>query len=158
MATLAELARDYTALEGPILAHLQRLVGSWGMLSDLCFADLLLFVPVTERTDRFIVLGQVRPTTSQTLHREDLVGHVIDDVERPLVARAWRLASIVEGEVDIPSRSERGRMVCIPVRWHGKLVAVLESGFADALDFARDKHAKIIFRHRRPRDIPERVE
>jgi two-component sensor histidine kinase len=125
MATLAELARDYTALEGPILAHLQRLVGSWGMLSDLCFADLLLFVPVTQRTDRFIVLGQVRPTTSQTLHREDLVGHVIDDVERPLVARAWRLASIVEGEVDIPSRSERGRMVCIPVRWHGKLVAVL---------------------------------
>jgi two-component sensor histidine kinase len=125
MATLAELARDYTSLDGPILAHLQRLVGSWGMLSDLCFADLLLFVPVTGRTDRFIVLGQVRPTTSQTLHRQDLVGHVIDDVERPLVARAWRLASIVEGEVDIPSRSERGRLVCIPVRWHGKLVAVL---------------------------------
>jgi two-component system, sensor histidine kinase PdtaS len=125
MATLAELARDYTRLDGPTLAHLQRLVGSWGMLSDLCFADLLLFVPADGGSDRFIVLGQVRPTTSQTLHREDLVGHVIDEVERPLVSRAWRLASIVEGEVAIPRRSERGRLVCIPVRWQGELVAVL---------------------------------
>jgi len=125
MATLAELARDYTSLEGPALSHLQRLVGSWGMLSDLCFADLLLFVPVNGGSDRFIVLGQVRPTTSQTLHREDLVGQVIDEVERPLVSRAWRLAGIVEGEVGIPRRSERGRLVCIPVRWQGEMVAVL---------------------------------
>ncbi len=125
MATLAELARDYTRLDGDTLAHLQRLVGSWGMLSDLCFADLLLFVPVDGGSDRFIVLGQVRPTTSQTLHREDLVGQVLDEVERPLVSRAWRLASIVEGEVAIPRRSERGRLVCIPVRARGEMVAVL---------------------------------
>jgi two-component sensor histidine kinase len=125
MATLAELARDYTRLEAPTLAHLQRLVSSWGMLSDLCFADLLLFVPVDSGADRFIVLGQIRPTTSQTLHREDLLGHILDEVERPLVSRAWRLASIVEGEVGIASRSERGRLVCIPVRWQGEMVAVL---------------------------------
>lgn len=122
---MAELARDYTELDGPTLSHLQRLVGSWGMLSDLCFADLLLFVPVGGGSDRFIVLGQVRPTTSQTLHREDLVGHVIDEVERPLVSRCWRLATIVEGEVGIASRNERGRLVSIPVRWHGEMVAVL---------------------------------
>ncbi|HEX3565331.1 MAG TPA: histidine kinase N-terminal domain-containing protein, partial [Acidimicrobiales bacterium] len=122
---MAELARDYTDLDGPTLSHLQRLVASWGMLSDLCFADLLLFVPVSSSADRFIVLGQVRPTTSQTLHREDLVGHVIDEVERPLVSRCWRLASIVEGEVGIPSRNERGRLVSIPVRWQDKVVAVM---------------------------------
>ena len=90
MATVAELARDYTRLEGPALVHLHRLVGSWGMLSDLCFADLLLFAPLDGGSDRFVVLGQVRPTTSQTLHREDMVGHVIDEVERPLVSRRWR--------------------------------------------------------------------
>ncbi|HEX3426458.1 MAG TPA: histidine kinase N-terminal domain-containing protein [Acidimicrobiales bacterium] len=125
MATMAELARDYTDLDGPTLSHLQRLVASWGMLSDLCFADLLLFVPVAGSADQFVVLGQVRPTTSQTLHRDDLVGHVIDEVERPLVARCWRLASIVEGEVGIPSRNERGRLVSIPVRWQDKVVAVM---------------------------------
>src|SRR5438445_428754 len=90
MATMAELARDYTRLDLPTLAHLQRLVSSWGMLSDFCFADLLLFVPVDDGEGRFIVLGQVRPTTSQTVHPEDLVGHVIDEVERPLVSPAWR--------------------------------------------------------------------
>src|SRR5580700_3810151 len=125
MATLAELARDYTRLDGPTLAHLQRLVSSWGMLSDLCFADLLLFVPVDGGVDRFVVLGQVRPTTSQTLHREDLVGHVIDEAERPLVARAWQLASLVEGEVGLTSRSERARLVCIPVRFRSEMVAVV---------------------------------
>ncbi|MDQ6615706.1 MAG: PAS domain-containing sensor histidine kinase [Actinomycetota bacterium] len=125
MATMAELARDYTELDGPSLSHLQRLVASWGMLSDLCFADLLLFVPVSSSADRFIVLGQVRPTTSQTLHRDDLVGHVIDEVERPLVSRCWRLASIVEGEVGIPSRNERGRLVSIPVRWQDNVVGVM---------------------------------
>src|SRR5436190_2238774 len=74
MATQAELARAQTRLEGPQVGHLQRLLGSWGMLADLCFADLLLFVPVTtgegSDTSRFIVVGQMRPTTSQTLHRE----------------------------------------------------------------------------------------
>ena len=125
MATMAELARDYTDLDGPTLSHLQRLVASWGILSDLCFADLLLFVPVSSSADRFIVLGQIRPTTSQTLHREDLVGHVIDEVERPLVSRCWRLASIVEGEVGIASRNERGRLVSIPVRWQDQVVAVM---------------------------------
>jgi len=126
VATLAELARMHTRLDGPALDHLQRLVGSWGMLSDLCFADLLLFVPVTGGDgSRFIVLGQMRPTTSQTLHREDLVGRMIDEVERPLVSRAWRLAEIVEGEITVSSRGDRARVQCIPVRWMGELVAVM---------------------------------
>jgi two-component sensor histidine kinase len=125
VATLPELVRDHSDLEGPVVAHLQRLVGTWGMLSDLCFADLLLFAPMRGGGDRFVVLGQVRPTTSQTLHREDMVGHVMDEGDRPLVARAWRLGSVVEGEVAIPSRGERARQVCIPVRWQGALVAIL---------------------------------
>ena len=49
MATLAELVQEHTDLEGPVVAHLQRLVAGWGVLSDLCFADLLLFVPVRGR-------------------------------------------------------------------------------------------------------------
>src|SRR5947209_13580692 len=96
------------------------------MLADLSFADLLLFVPVAGGDDRrFIVLGQVRPTTSQTLHREDLVGRVIDDADRPLVGRAWRLAEIVEGEITVASRAERARVQCIPVRCEGDMVAVM---------------------------------
>jgi two-component sensor histidine kinase len=70
-------------------------------------------------------VGQVRPTTSQTLHLDDLVGHVIDTDERRIVARAWTLGSVVEDEILIARRNERARLVCIPVRWQGELVAVM---------------------------------
>ena len=107
-------------------AHLKRLMASWGMLADLCFADLLLFVPAPgPDSARFTVVGQMRPTTSQTLHHEDLVGAVLDEVERPLVARAWRQAQLVEGEITLGVRGERAKVQCIPVRWKGELLAVL---------------------------------
>jgi two-component sensor histidine kinase len=125
VATFADLVRQQTDLDEPVVAHLQRLVASWGTLSDLCFADLLLFAPAVGREDSFVVLGQVRPTTNRTLHLSDMVGTVINERERPLVARGWRLGSVVEGEVDIAARSERARMVCIPVRFGERLVAVL---------------------------------
>ena len=128
MATLPELLRDHTDLQGPVVAHLQRLVGSCGMLADLSFADLLLFAPEKAGAGgggRFVVLGQVRPTTGQTLHREDLVGRLMVEEERPLVGRCWDLGHIVEGEVPTSRRGERGRLVAIPVRWQGDVVAVL---------------------------------
>jgi two-component system, sensor histidine kinase PdtaS len=125
MATLAELVQEHTDLDTPVVEHLQRLVAGWGVLSDLCFADLLLFVPIRGRVEQFVVLGQVRPTTSQTLHLEDLVGRISGSEDRPLLARAWQLGSVVEGEVAIPRRGEHARLVCIPVRWHGRLVALL---------------------------------
>src|SRR6516225_238459 len=125
MATLLELVAEHTVLDGAVLAHLQRLVAGWGVLSDLCFADLLLFVPMDGRDDAFVVLGQVRPTTNQTLHLEDLVGRVFDSGERPVLARAWELGRVVEGEVTIPRRGERARLICIPVRHQGQLVALM---------------------------------
>lgn len=125
MATLAELVQEHTKLADPIVAHLQRLVTGWGVLSDLCFADLLLFVPVSDATNEFVIAGQVRPTTSQTLHLDDLIGQVVDPGERQIVARARQLGSIVEEEVRLSSRSEPVRLVCIPVRWQGELVAIM---------------------------------
>jgi two-component sensor histidine kinase len=125
VATLADLVQEHTDLAEPVVTHLQRLVGGWGVLSDLCFADLLLFVPVMGSKESFVVVGQVRPTTSQTLHLDDLVGHVSDTDERQIVARAWALGSVVEDEVRIASRSEQARLVCIPVRWQGELVAIM---------------------------------
>jgi len=126
VATLPELARLHTRLNGDALSHLTRLVASWGILADLCFADLLLFVPVIGGDSRFIVLGQVRPTTSQTLHTDDLVGRIIDEAERPLVARALRTGEIMDGEVAVTSRGgEPARLQCIPVRHQGEVVGVL---------------------------------
>ena len=126
MASVDELARSHTTLEGPALAHVQRLVTQWGLLADFCFADLLLFAPVAGGDDsRFVILGQIRPTTSQTLYREDQVGRIVDETERPLVARAWRLGQIIDGEISISSRGERARVQCIPVRRKESLLGIL---------------------------------
>ena len=126
MASLAELARQHTDLEAPQVAHLQRLVATWGLLADFCFADLLLFAPVTgRRGNAFAVLGQIRPTTSQTVYRRDWVGEVVDETERQLVARTYRLGEIGEGELHIPPVKERVRVVSIPVRFAGEVIAVM---------------------------------
>ncbi|MBV8304137.1 MAG: histidine kinase N-terminal domain-containing protein, partial [Acidimicrobiia bacterium] len=125
MATFDELAGAYTDLDGQAVLHLQRLVASWSLLADLCFADLLLFAPLADGDGlRFVILGQIRPTTSQTLYREDQVGRVIDQLERPVVARSWQLAQIIDGELSI-NRGERARVQCIPVRRKDALVGIL---------------------------------
>ena len=125
MASLAELLRAHTRFDAARQAHLQRLVGSWGPLADLCFADLLLFVPVTGEDRSFVVVGQVRPTTNQTVYRHDLVGEQVDDLARPLVARAFRSGEIVEGEMNRSPLHDRVRVLCIPVRFQGQVVAVV---------------------------------
>src|SRR5919206_1406811 len=127
MATLAELARSHTRLTTDDAAHLQRLAAGWGMLADLCFADLLLLAPMAgEEGHRFVVLAQVRPTTDQTLYREDMIGTIIDEVERPLVARVWRIGEIGVGDAAVlGAAGERANVQAIPVRHRGKVVALV---------------------------------
>ncbi len=126
MASLSELARLHTDLDVAEVGHLQRLVASWGLLADFCFSDLLLFVPERD-TDgsRFVVLGQIRPTTGQTVHRRDWVGSVLDEADREVVGRTFRLGEIIEGEVRRPPMKERVRVLGIPVRWQGSILGVL---------------------------------
>ncbi len=125
MASLAEIARTQTELDDDDLAYLQRFVASWGLVADLCFSDLLLFVPTDVEGGHFVVAGQVRPTTNQTLYVRDLLGEIADREERPLIARSWRRGEIIEGEVTDPVIRERIRMLCIPLRHRGRTVAVL---------------------------------
>jgi two-component system, sensor histidine kinase PdtaS len=120
------MARNYTDLEGPDLEHIQRLMSVWGVLSDLCFADVLMFAPLTGSDgERFVVLGQARPPTSQTFHLDVLVGRVVDEFERPMVARAWRRNEIVEADDVVLGSGERARVQCIPVVRNGRPVAIL---------------------------------
>jgi two-component sensor histidine kinase len=134
MASLAELARLRTDLDEPKLAHLQRLVGSWGLLSDFCFADLLLYVPEEcSAAEKFVVVGQIRPATSQTVYRGDWVGTVLNADDRPIVASAFRRGEIVDGSSPIPDLKEPVRVLAIPVRWQDEVIAVLTRESALAL-------------------------
>jgi two-component sensor histidine kinase len=123
---LYELARANTGLSGDALRHAQRLVATWQPLADLCFSDLLLLAPVQgEEGHRFVVLAHVRPTTGQTLYPADLVGTVVQEVERPVVSRAWRKGEIVGGDTTVLGGRDRARVQCIPVQHRGRVVAVM---------------------------------
>jgi two-component sensor histidine kinase len=123
---MLELARLNTGLGDDELDHLHRLVASWQVLADLSFSDLLLLAPVSgESARRFLVLAQVRPTTGQTSYPDDLVGRVVDEGDRPLVARAWHRSEITTGVAPTLGSSDSVRLQCVPVRYGDRVVAVL---------------------------------
>ena len=146
MASLTDLAHEHTDLTADEIDHLQRLVASWGLLADLSFSDLMLFAAQRPAPDGsstgIVVLGQVRPSTSQTLYRRDWVGRLLEPAERPAVMRAFADLAPVEGESTSDSGPSVVRETCIPVTHRGIVIAVLaketaESGLREPGDLER---------------------
>ena len=132
MATPAELAQQYTELSGDELEHLQRLLGSWSVLSDLSFSDLLLLAPVRtsalpygDPRPHLVVLGQMRPNNRPTLVEEDLVGQTYAEAEWELPAIALHRGEIVRGKVHHDVLGEPVPVENVPVRFEGSVIAVL---------------------------------
>src|SRR5262245_47670043 len=131
---MLELARLTTGLDDDELEHVHHLVASWQVLADLSFSDLLLLAPVAGEAGRtFVVLAQVRPTTGPTSYPADLVGRVVDEVERPLVGRTCRRSEITSGVAPLLDSTERARLQCVPVRQREHPVAVVSREAATAL-------------------------
>ncbi len=127
MASLEELAKENRNLEDDLISYLQDLTRSWGLLADLSFSDLLLYLPTKESpVDSFVLLAHVRPTTSTTLYRADLVGQKFEAQSRPLVSEAFLNAQISNGKVSTGGDREISVMA-VPVIWKGKTVAILAS-------------------------------
>ena len=132
MPTPAELAQSYTELKPEELGHLQRLLGSWSVLADLSFSDLLLVVPVTARDGQeapddpeLVVLGQMRPNNRPTLVDQDLVGQTINETQWDLAATCLHSGEIVRGNIHHPVLGEQVPVENIPVRFGGAVIAVL---------------------------------
>ncbi len=121
MSTLRDLAEEHTGLGPDDIDHLTRLAGDWQLLSDLSFADLLLWVPLRgeDGPREFLCVAQVRPNTSSTAYQDDQVGKKVGGPEVAHLdiaytqGRIWR-----EGDPvwygDTPARHE-----AIPVRLRG---------------------------------------
>jgi two-component sensor histidine kinase len=123
VATFSDLARQHTDLERADVAHLLRLVADWGMLADFCFADLLLYAPA--RDGRWLVMGHVRPVTGQTLYLSDWVGSWANESEVKPLQQAFETGAMVEGEIVVEGIPGVTRLLAVPVRRQGRLIAVL---------------------------------
>src|SRR5262249_50496691 len=108
------------------LAHIRRLIQSWRPIADFAFSDVLLFAPIAgEEGHRFVVLAEVRSNTAQTLYPIDMVGTVVDEVARPLLARTWRTGKILDADGPVLRSGMRAHIECIPVRREGRLIALV---------------------------------
>jgi two-component system, sensor histidine kinase PdtaS len=141
VSTLRDLVEEHTGLGEPEVEHLHRLAGDWQLISDLSFADLLLWVAVDrpQETARpeFACIAQVRPTTAPTAYQDDYVGRVVSGQEVAHLAialaqgRIWR-----EGDPvwygDTPARHE-----AIPVRARNGVAVIAVVGRDTNLTTAR---------------------
>ncbi|MEO3935973.1 histidine kinase N-terminal domain-containing protein [Dermatophilaceae bacterium Soc4.6] len=123
MSTLADLLHEHSTLEVADVEWLQLLVGDWQLLSDLSFADLVLWV----RSSRvqWHAVAHIRPTTGQMVFYEDQVGTYASKARGDTLEQAFAERRIVrerdtEWRDDLPVREE-----AIPVVRRGRSVAVI---------------------------------
>jgi two-component sensor histidine kinase len=139
VSTLRDLVEEHASLPPADVEHLHRLAGEWQLISDLSFADLLLWVKIGrgQGGDEFVCVAQVRPTTAPTAYQGDQVGRVASgpEVAHLVIAgvqeRIWR-----EGDPvwygDVPARHE-----AIPVRRPGEARVIALVGRDTNLSTAR---------------------
>jgi two-component sensor histidine kinase len=122
--SLNELVRRHTTLTGADVEWLHLLVSEWQLLSDLSFADLVLWIPTWDGI-RYVSVAQMRPNTGPTSYQDDMVGHLVPRGRRPLLDAAFDEGRIVregdpEWREEVPVRVES-----IPVRREGKVLGVI---------------------------------
>jgi len=121
--TLAELLHEHSELEAADIEWLHLLVGDWQLLSDLSFADLVLWV--RDSKVQWRAVAHIRPTTGQMVFFEDQVGVRGTRARAETLEQAFAERRIVherdtEWRDDLPLREES-----IPVVRKGRSIAVL---------------------------------
>ena len=146
---------DVDRPEEELQRHLDRLTARWALLADLSFSDLVLYVEriapreqatlttvapaevsavgpragyslVDGNRMNYVVEAQIRPTTSQTVLQNDLVGRIFEAEEVLLVHEAFQTGQISQFPEGNVHRVRDVQRECIPVRWEGAVVAVIE--------------------------------
>ncbi|MGH9046951.1 MAG: sensor histidine kinase, partial [Acidimicrobiales bacterium] len=123
------IALLHAVLEPDELSHLQRLLGSWSLLSDLSFSDLVLVVPVGDDEGAaeapLVVLGQIRPSNRPTRLNQDLVGQSPSGEQWSIAVDALERGELVRGDIDGISSAGPIHSEAIPVRFGDKVIAVI---------------------------------
>jgi hypothetical protein len=81
MPSIEEFVRDRSSLSDEQVHRLRELIADWQLLSDLSFADLILWVPLRKDFKSwptgYVAVAHIRPTTAATLFPHDVIGDEI---------------------------------------------------------------------------------
>ena len=123
MATLTDILRAETDLDDVDLNWLRLLVGDWQIISDLTFADLVLWVPT--RSGEWLVVAHARPTTGRMVFAEDIVGTRTPRSRRPLLNESFASRRTVRDQDPGWIDDDGIRQDAVPVVHNGRAVAVM---------------------------------
>lgn len=131
MTSLADRTREHSSLNRDDVDHLHRLTAEWAFLADLCFADLLLRVQTDD--GRWLIVDHVRPATNQTVYVTDYVGTWATGSAALIVERAAATGVRQEGDFELQGEGDQpsARMIAIPVRRDGEIIAILSREWRD---------------------------
>ena len=142
MATLNDLLRASTRLDAPDREWLHLLVGDWQLISDLSFADLVLWVRRTAPEDpsapvltggpidsiqvgEWVAVSHVRPNTGQMAFYDDVVTRAAPPHLRTLIEDAFENQAVVRSPQVHHHDEVRVRDEAFPVSRAGRPIAVV---------------------------------
>ncbi|MFV0426944.1 MAG: sensor histidine kinase [Beutenbergiaceae bacterium] len=123
MSTLSDLVDVHGRHSPADTEWLQLLVGDWQVISDLAFADLVLWLPTLD--DDFIAVAQCRPSTGATVYHEDIVGRSAPAGLVPRLREAAGTQSVARGGETRWTGAYAIREEAIPVVRAGRTIAII---------------------------------
>lgn len=144
-----EQAYSQTALTPDDKERLSELIAEWQLLSDLSFADLILWIPKRKDyqswPEGFVATAHIRPTTAATVFAYDVIGEELNWGDNPYLDQALSQGEIVRdtepeqvGELLIKEET-------VPVLFNGHIIAVI-SRHRDAIQMRSASRLEINYR------------
>ncbi len=129
MASIEEYVAGKNPLSAEEIHKLRELVADWQLLSDLSFADLILWVPIrkddTSWPTGYIAVAHIRPTTAATVFAHDVIGDEIAWGERTYLDQALSGGEIVRDTQPYLMNDVMVKEETIPVIMNNRVIAVI---------------------------------
>jgi len=120
---MSDLIARLASLDAADTDWLHLLVGDWQVISDLAFADLVLWLPTADGD--FVAVAQCRPSTGATVHYDDVVGSHAPDGQRPQLQRSLTEVRAQRSREPRWFGSYAVREEAVPVVRQGRAIAVV---------------------------------
>jgi two-component sensor histidine kinase len=129
MAAIEDYVKDRSPLTPDHIHRLRELIADWQLLSDLSFADLILWVPLRKDFKTwptgYVAVAHIRPTTAATLFAHDVIGDEIEWGSRPNIDHALSGAEIVRDTQPEQMGEHMVKEETVPVISDGHVIAVI---------------------------------